>query len=61
MSRKNVSLILVVGGILILLISIAADLLGIGSYPGLNYAQYGGILIGLVILALGLQRMRVKK
>ena len=60
MSSKTVSLILIVGGVLLFLVSLGADWLGLGSYPGFNYAQYGGMAVGLVFLAYGLQKIRAK-
>ena len=61
MSSKTVSLILLIGGALIFLLSLVADWIGIGSYPGFNIAQYGGMAVGLVFLAYGLQKIRSKK
>lgn len=61
MSSKTVSLIMIIGGLLLFLTSLTADWLGFGSYPGFNYAQLGGMAIGLVFLAYGLQKIRAKK
>jgi len=55
-----VSLILIIGGILLFVVSLGADWVGIGTYPGFNYAQYGGMAVGLVFLAYGLQKIRAK-
>ena len=60
MSHTTVSLILIIGGILLLVVSLGADWVGIGTYPGFNYAQYGGMAVGLVFLAYGLQKIRAK-
>ncbi len=60
MSHKTVSLILIIGGILLFVVSLGADWVGIGTYPGFNYAQYGGMAVGLVFLAYGLQKIRAK-
>ncbi len=60
MSHKTVSLIMIIGGGLVFLASLTADWINIGSYPGFNYAQYGGMAIGLVFLAYGLQKIRAK-
>jgi hypothetical protein len=60
MSKKAVSLIMIIGGVVLFLISLSADWIGIGSYPGFNYAQYGGMAVGLVFLAYGLQKVRAK-
>jgi hypothetical protein len=60
MSSKTVSLIMIIGGLLLFLASLSADWIGIGAYPGFNYAQLGGMAIGLVFLAYGLQKIRAK-
>jgi len=46
--------------LLLFLASLSADWIGIGAYPGFNYAQLGGMAIGLVFLAYGLQKIRAK-
>lgn len=51
---------MIIGGLLLFLASLGADWIGIGSYPGFNYAQYGGMAVGLVFLAYGLQKIRAK-
>ena len=53
MSRKNVSYISMIAGVLIALVSLLADLIGIGSYPGLNVVQYLGLLLGLAFIIMG--------
>jgi len=53
LSRKKVSYISMIAGGLIALVSLLADFIGIGSYPGLNTAQYLGLLVGLVFIIMG--------
>ena len=53
MSKKTISIILIVASILLIIISLTADLIGIGSYPGINYAQIAGAGVGLVVLIFG--------
>jgi len=53
LSRKNVSYISMIAGVLIALVSLLADLIGIGSYPGLNIVQYLGLLLGLAFIIMG--------
>jgi hypothetical protein len=60
MSKKTISLIAIIGGVLLSLISLTADFIGIGSYPGINYAQLAGIAVGLVIILVGLRLRRSK-
>jgi hypothetical protein len=54
MTNKTVGLILLIGGGLLLLISLLADLIGLGSYPGLNWAQLTGAAVGFVVLLIGI-------
>lgn len=53
MPKKTLGLILTVIGIIILLISLFADPLGIGGYPGLGVKQIVGIVIGVVMIVVG--------
>ena len=53
MGRKGLSLILVVIGIIILLVSLLADMIGIGGYPGMGYKQIIGAIVGGVISIIG--------
>ena len=60
MSKKTISLVAIIVGALLALISLIADYIGIGSYPGINYAQLGGIAVGLLIVLIGLRLRREK-
>lgn len=53
MTKRTLYYLVVVGGALLLIISLIADLIGLGSYPGLNWAQLTGAAIGLVVLIVG--------
>jgi hypothetical protein len=63
MSRKNTSMIVMIVGAILLVLSLAADSVGIGSYPGFHGAQIAGVVIGLVVLVVGyfIQRSAGKK
>lgn len=52
-SRKIVSWVLIIGGLLLIIISLGADLIGIGSYPGIHWAQIAGAGVGLAALIAG--------
>jgi len=54
MTNRTIRLILIFGGALILIVSLTADLIGLGSYPGLNWAQLTGAAVGLVVLIVGI-------
>ncbi len=60
MSRKTMNLILILAGALLTIISLLADVIGIGSYPGINWAQIIGAGAGLVVVVLGILRSRLK-
>lgn len=60
MSRKTISLILIIGGVILTLLSLTADLIGIGSYPGINWAQLTGAVVGLAALIFGYRLGRSK-
>jgi len=53
MAKKGLSLILIVVGIIILLSSLLADMIGIGGYPGIGYKQIIGAIVGAVIAVTG--------
>jgi hypothetical protein len=53
MQKKTLGSILTLVGITVLLISLFADLLGIGGYPGIGWKQVVGIVIGFVIIVIG--------
>lgn len=58
MSKKTVAMVLLVVGVLLFLISAAADSLGIGGYPGIGMKQVAGIVVGVVLAAIGMVRLR---
>ncbi len=53
MQRRPLRFVLVAIGILILLVSLLADFIGVGGYPGIGYKQIIGIVIGIGIAILG--------
>lgn len=53
MTNKTFSILLLVGGGGLLILSLIADLIGLGSYPGLNWAQLTGAAVGIVVLMFG--------
>jgi hypothetical protein len=58
MSKKTVAVVLLVAGVLLFLVSVAADSLGIGGNPGFGNKQLAGVVVGVVIAAVGLVRLR---
>jgi len=53
MSKKSLSLIAIIVGLILMVVSLTADLIGLGSYPGINWAQIVGAVVGLVTVLLG--------
>ena len=53
MNNKTSTIVLLVVGALILLVSIFADSIGLGEEPGLGFQQTIGVIFGAVVLALG--------
>ena len=54
MSKKVIRLIIIILGGILLILSLTADMIGIGSYPGFNYAQILGAVVGLAALIFGI-------
>ena len=50
--------ILLVIGVLLFLVSLTADFIGLGPSPGLGWKQILGAVVGVVIAAVGMMRMR---
>ena len=61
MKKRTIGLIGVIGGVILTLLSVFADYIRLGSYPGINFAQIMGIVVGLVAVAVGLWLMYAKK
>ncbi|HSB05531.1 MAG TPA: hypothetical protein VLK23_10070 [Thermodesulfobacteriota bacterium] len=53
MGKKKLGSALTWIGIVILLISVSADFLGIGGYPGLGTKQIIGTIAGIIIIGIG--------
>jgi len=60
MSSKTINIFIILFGGILFLISLLADWIGIGSYPGINWAQITGAAVGIVILIIGIIRPRLK-
>jgi hypothetical protein len=51
-NNKKIGIALLVVGIVLLLLSLAADVIGIGA-PGFGYNQIAGIIIGAIVAIAG--------
>jgi hypothetical protein len=60
MSSKTINLLIFTAGVLLILVSLLADVIGIGSSPGINWAQIVGAVVGLALLVIGIIRPRLK-
>lgn len=53
MSKKMIGYGLIVLGVIGALVSLLADSIGLGKYPGIHWLQIIGILIGVIAAAVG--------
>ncbi len=53
MSRKTISWILIFAGLLLAVVSLAADSIGLGSEVGFGWKQKAGMIVGLVAMLAG--------
>ena len=60
MSKRTISMLLIVGGAALLTLSLGADLFGIGSRAGMHWKQWTGVAVGLAALAYGYWLGRAK-
>jgi len=49
-----------IAGLIIVVVSLLADIIGIGTYPGFNNTQLAGILVGLAFVIIGYLLRRLK-
>jgi hypothetical protein len=52
--RKTAGIILLVAGIVILVLSLAADALGVGVTPHFGWRQITGAIVGAIAIVVGL-------
>lgn len=60
MSKKNLGLLLIVGGLILLVLSLGADIFGIGAEAGFGWKQLTGTVVGLAAFGYGFWMTRVK-
>jgi hypothetical protein len=58
MSKKTVSVVLLTAGVLLFLVSLTADSLAIGGAPGIGWKQISGAVVGVVLAAVGMVKLR---
>ncbi len=58
MSGTRITIILAATGVLIVLVSLLADVIGLGSSPGFGRRHLYGVVAGLLFLAFAVRRWR---
>lgn len=58
MSGNRITIVLAVAGVLIVLVSLLADVIGLGISPGFGRRHLFGVLTGLLFLAVAVRRWR---
>ena len=53
MSKRTIGIGLIVIGVIVLIVSLAADSLGIGGAPGIGMKQLAGAGVGVVVAIVG--------
>ncbi len=54
MSKRTIGYVLILLGVIILVLSLAADAIGIGGSPGIGWKQLTGAAVGLLVALGGL-------
>ena len=54
MSKRTMGYMVIVLGVVVLIISLAADSLGIGGAPGIGWKQLTGAGVGLIVMIYGI-------
>ena len=58
MTPRGSALVMVVVGVLLALLSLFADVLGVGAEPRFGWKQTVGLVVGVALVAIGLWRRR---
>ncbi len=58
MTGKALPVAALVGGVLLFLVSLAADSLGLGGAPGVGWKQITGAVVGVGCAAFGILKLR---
>ena len=53
MSKRKLGIVLMIVGVLVVIVALAADALGIGGSAGIGWKQALGAVVGVIIVALG--------
>ena len=58
MSGNRIAIVLAGAGVLIVVVSLLADVIGLGSNPGFGPYQKSGVVAGLLFLAFAIRKWR---
>lgn len=59
--QKQIAVVLVLLGLVVVIVSFAADAIGLGAEPGvIGWKQQLGALVGLLLAGLGIWRWRLR-
>ena len=53
MSKRTIGILLIALGVVIAVVSLAADVIGIGNQLGIGWKQLLGAVIGLIVVLIG--------
>lgn len=56
--KRTIGLVLLIVGIVVLIVSVAADAIGLGGSPGFGYKQIVGVAVGAIAAIAGAIVMR---
>lgn len=51
--KRTLGTALLVAGVIIVIISVAADYIGMGAFPAFGYKQIIGAIVGIVMIVVG--------
>jgi hypothetical protein len=61
MSKRTIGMALIVLGVILLIVSLAADSLGIGGAPGIGWKQLSGAGLGVIVAIVGVWLIQGEK
>lgn len=52
-NKKTIGIALIAVGVVVLVVSLAADAIGLGGAPGFGYRQIIGTIVGIIVAVVG--------
>ncbi len=53
-SKRTVGIVLLLLGVVVLVLSLAADMIGLGGFSGVGRSQIAGAVVGAIVAVVGL-------